>query len=81
MDVLFHIEMNDCCVLGIKADLFNPPDRHACNEDLASGLEATNVGEPCVHPVGGSTKSYTGPSLLCKPDDGGDSQQNKCADR
>ena len=81
MDFLFHVQVNDRGVLGIEVDLFHASDWHACDENLAAGLESADVCESGVYFVGGTTDGRARASLDCEPDNGGDAQENKRADR
>ena len=81
MQALLDADMNDGGVLGIKVDLFHASDRHACHKNLASRLEPADVGESCVEFVGGASDTYTCTRLYREPDDRGEAEENKHADR
>src|SRR5258708_39494158 len=72
--------MEDGGVLRIEADFFCASDWHTRYENLVSWSESTDVRESCVHFVG-ATNGHACACLDGKPDNGGDPQENKGADR
>ena len=80
VDILFHVQVNDGGVLGIKVDLFHASDWHAGDENLAAWLESADVRESGVHFVGGTANGHARAGLHREPDNGGDAQKNKRAD-
>ena len=78
---MFHIQVNDGSVLGIKVDFFHVSDWHARDENLAPCLESADVRESCIHFIGGSTNGHARAGLYREPDNGDDAEENKSADR
>jgi hypothetical protein len=81
VDGLFHVQVNNSGVLGIKVDFLHASDGHSRNENLAAGLEAADVRESGIHFVGGTADGHPRSSLHRKPNNSGDAQENKSADR
>src|SRR6516162_8029226 len=73
--------MYDGGVLGIKVDLFHASDRYARHKNLASSLESADVAESGLQLVGGASDTYTCTGLYREPDNRGEAEENKHADR